>query len=465
MVLVRQLANFVIRSDYSELSDQARLQLRIRILDALGCALGALGSETVARVRSMVTASCSDGPSTLIGGGRAALDRATLLNSALVRYLDFNDSYLAPDETCHPSDNLGAVLAAAETANADGRTLLTALAVAYQVQCRLSDQAPVRDHGFDHVTHLAYSVAAGTSRALGLDVERTANAVAIAGTALNALRVTRTGVLSNWKGLAAPFAAANAAEATLLAQLGITGPEEVFEGNKGFMQSVAGPFTIDWAREDLERVNRTILKRYNAEIHSQSAIETVLELRQRHGFQATEVEHVAVEIFGVAHRIIGGGEEGDKLSVVTKEDADHSLRYMLAVALLDGEVLPGQYAQERIQRSDVQKLLRRISARPRSDFSSRFPAEMAVRVAVTLTDGRTYDLERHDYAGFNTRPMTWDEAAAKFRSLGEQTLLDAPLLNEISNAVKELDHIRVAELTRLLALATVPGRQATREAA
>jgi 2-methylcitrate dehydratase len=464
MALVRQLADFVARAEYSDLSDRARLQQRIRILDAIGCALGALGSDTVARVRSLVVESCSNGPSTLIGGGKAPIDRAALLNGALVRYLDFNDSYLAPGETCHPSDNLGAVLAAAEAAGADGRTLLTALAVAYQVQCRLSDEAPVRDRGFDHVTHLAYSASAGTSRALGLDVERTANAVAIAGTALNALRVTRTGVLSNWKGLAAPFTAANAAEAGLLARVGITGPEEIFEGNKGFIQSVAGPFTIDWAREELERVNRTILKRYNAEIHSQSAIEAILELRKRHGFDPAQVEHVGVEIFGVAHRIIGGGEEGDKLSVVTKEDADHSLRYMLAVALLDGEVLPDQYAQERIQRPDVQRLLRRITARPRPDFSRRFPAEMPVRVAVTLTDGRTYDLERRDYAGFSTRPMTWDEAAAKFRSLGERAL-DAALLDEISSAVKELEHIRVSELTRLLALAKVPDRQTTREAA
>ena len=186
-----------------------------------------------------------------------------------------------PRETCHPSDNLAAVLAAAELAKTDGGTLLTALAVAYQVQCRLSDVAPVRDRGFDHTTHLAYSVAAGVSRALSLDARHTANAVAISGTALNALRVTRTGTLSNWKGLAAPFAASAAMQAALLAQRGITGPAEVFEGNKGFMQSVAGPFAIDWGREGLDRVERTIIKRYNAEIHSQTAIEAALELQHR----------------------------------------------------------------------------------------------------------------------------------------------------------------------------------------
>ena len=464
MVQVRQLADFVSRSSFTDLSDRARTQLRIRILDSLGCALGALNSITMRRVRDFVTAWNQHGPCTLIGGGSAAPDRAALMNGTLVRYLDFNDSYLAPDETCHPSDNLGAVLAAAEAARTDGRTLLTALAAAYQVQCRLSDAAPVRDHGFDHVTHLAYSAAAGSARALGLDAEHTANAIAISGTALNALRVTRTGALSNWKGLAAPFGAANALEATLLAQRGITGPEEVFEGNKGFMQAISGPFTIDWSSEDLERVNDTILKKYNAEIHSQSSIQALLDLKQRHGFRAEQVDHVTVDIFGVAHRIIGGGEEGDKLSVITKEDADHSLRYMLAVALLDGIVLPDQYTPERIQRPDVQALLRRIAAQPNAEYSGRFPAEMPVRITVTLTDGRTFQQERTDYPGFTTLPMTWDVAAAKFTALGSRHV-DGALLGEISSAVQELERIQVTDLTRLLGRAGLPDENAAREAA
>ncbi|HEY6829612.1 MAG TPA: MmgE/PrpD family protein, partial [Gemmatimonadaceae bacterium] len=205
MTVLEEMADFIVRSTVESVLPAQRLDLKIRILDSLGCAIGALGGEPVRHVRQFVADFASDGPCTLIGGGRSAPDRATLLNGALVRYLDFNDSYLAARETCHPSDNVAAVLAAAELAKADGGTLLTALAVAYQVQCRLSDVAPVRDRGFDHTTHLAYSVAAGVSRALSLDVHHTANAVAMSGTALNALRVTRTGTLSHWKGLAAPF--------------------------------------------------------------------------------------------------------------------------------------------------------------------------------------------------------------------------------------------------------------------
>ena len=152
----------------------------------------------------------------MIGGGKTAPDRAALINGALVRYLDFNDSFLAKGETCHPSDNLAPVLAASEYAGASGKDFLVALAVAYQVQCRLSEVAPVRDKGFDHVTQGAYAVAAGVSKALGLDAAKTANAIAISGTSLNALRVTRTGKLSNWKGLAYPFMASCALHAAFL---------------------------------------------------------------------------------------------------------------------------------------------------------------------------------------------------------------------------------------------------------
>ncbi len=222
-----------------------------------------------------------NGNCSLIGGGHTSPDRAAFYNSALVRYLDFNDAYLAKGETCHPSDNLGAVLAACEYANGTGKDLMAGFAVAYQVQCRLSDVAPVRARGFDHTTQGSFAVAAGVARSLNLDQAQTANALAIAGTAFNALRVTRTGALSNWKGLAYPNTAFGVTHTTFLAMRGITGPAEVFEGNKGFMDAISGPFELDWSKEDLERITKTIVKRYNAEIHSQSTIEGVLELKTR----------------------------------------------------------------------------------------------------------------------------------------------------------------------------------------
>lgn len=451
MTAVERLAQFAAGATYEDLSDTTRLQLKIRILDGLGCAIGALEGEPIRTIRRYLSEFDAGGPCTLLGGGQASPDHAALYNGAAVRYLDFNDSYLAKGETCHPSDNLAPVLAAAEYAGAAGREFMTALAVAYQVQCRLSDVAPVRAAGFDHTVQGAYAVAAGISRALRLEACQAAHAIAISGTALNALRVTRTGKLSHWKGLAYPFMAACSATAVLLARQGITGPLEVIEGEKGLMDAITGLFEIDWSREDLDRAKRTILKKYNAEIHSQTAIEGVLELKQHHHLDPASVEQIDLEIFEVAYHIIGGGDEGDKASnIVTKEQADHSLPYIVAVAVLDGAVMPEQYAAERIGRSDVQALLRRIRVSPNPNYSERFPTEMPCRITVRQRDGRTLVKEMRDYPGFFTRPMTWDMARAKFEHLaGPYT--SGPQRQAIADVVFKMEDARAADLTRLLA--------------
>jgi 2-methylcitrate dehydratase len=450
MTHAEQLAAFVVRASYDDLSETARQQLKIRVLDGLGCAIAALQGEPIRLLKAQVEEFDGAEHCTLIGGGKAAPDRSALYNSALVRYLDFNDSYLAKGETCHPSDNLGAMLAASEYAKQSGQKLLIALSVAYQVQCRLSDVAPVRAKGFDHATQGSYAVAAGVSKALGLDEVRTANAIAICGTAFNALRVSRTGALSHWKGLAYPNTAFGCTHATFLAMRGITGPLEVFEGNKGFMDSIAGKFKINWSEEDLERVTQTILKSYNAEIHSQSVLEGILELKKEYGLAGEEVARVEIEIFDVAYNIIGGGEEGNKNIVRTKEEADHSLPYLVAVAILDGQVMPEQYRPVRIQSQDVQALLRRVTVKPSSDYSREFPDEMPCRITLTLRDGRRIAKEKHDYEGFRTRPMSWERAVEKFERLAAP-YTERSLCREIVSAVFNLEAIQVSDLTKLLA--------------
>jgi 2-methylcitrate dehydratase len=448
LTCVEGLAEFVHASRFEDISSKAVEQLKIRVLDSLGCAIGALQSQPVKSIRKIESEFGGLPLCTLVGGAKTAPDRATLINGTLVRYLDFNDSFLSKGETCHPSDNLASILAASEYAGTSGREFLVALAVAYQVQCRLSEVAPVRDKGFDHVTQGTYAVAAGVSRALRLDTAKTANSIAISGTSLNALRVTRTGKLSNWKGIAYPFMASCALHATFLASEGITGPLEVFEGNKGFMDSIAGRFEIDWQKENLEAVNRTILKKYNAEIHSQSAIDCILSLRKQ-GLRVQDADSIDVRIFDVAYKIIGGGEEGEKKLVRTKEEADHSLPYILSAALIDGKVTPEQYLPQRIMRSDVQALLKKVHIAPSSELSKRFPNAMPCEIKICLKNGKTLTKAVDDYEGFLTRPMSWAGAAEKFSSLISM-FVDEARKKEIMDAVAHLENIEARELTENL---------------
>ena len=444
-----ELAAFVEGADWKHVSPEAREALKVRVLDSLACAFGATRGDPIRMIRREIGEFGGSPLCTLIGGGATSPDRAAFYNGALVRYLDFNDSYLAPGETCHPSDNIGAVLAASEYAHASGRQFLTALAVAYQVQCRLCDEAPVRVRGFDHTTQGAFASAAGVAKALGLSTRETANALGISGSANNALRVTRTGELSHWKGLAYPDTAFNGLRAAYLAMRGVTGPREVFEGNKGWCQTVAGEFALDWSKENLERVLRTIIKKFNAEVHSQSALEGMLDLMRERGFSGADIDRIRIDIFEVAHLIIGGGAEGDKTIVRTKEDADHSLHYMVAVAALDGQVMPAQYEPERIVRSDVQSLLHRVMVVSNPEYSNRFPDEHGCRLTITLKDGRFFTKEKTDYEGFHTRPMSWTRVEEKFESLTDG-VVGSSLRREIFDAVKRLDGIAVKDLMALL---------------
>lgn len=449
MTEVQKLAAFVEAAEFHKLSSRAVEQLKIRVLDTLGVAIAALDAAPIVAIRRLTKSLGGNTAATLIGGGHSAPDRAAFHNIALSRYLDFMDSYLAPGETCHPSDNIAAVLAAAESVGASGAELLTAIAVAYQIQTRLSDVAPVRARGFDHTVQGAYAVAGAAAKALRLSPGQIANAIAISGTANNALRVTRTGDLSNWKGLAYPEVGKEGVFAALLAGAGITGPAQVFEGNKGFKQTIAGDFSIDWASENLESVLRTIIKKHDAEIHSQSTLDAALAVRAHAGFRADQIRAVCVKTFRVAYDIIGGGEEGDKRSIRTKEEADHSLPYLVAAALLDGEVQPAQYAQTRIARSDIQSLLKKVTVAPDAGFSMRFPREMPSAVEVEMQDGTKFSETTASYHGFITNPFDWDAALEKFSRL-VTAFTGKDLRDRIADTVHGLERHSTHDLARLL---------------
>ena len=275
------IARFASRARYEDLTAEQRERLKVDVLDSLACAIGALGAPPVEAYLAQAQEFGGSGPRcTLIGGGQANVVYAAAYNTALIRYLDFMDSYLAGAELCHPSDNLGAVLAATEHAGGSGKDFLTSLAVAYQVEAALTAAAPFMAHGFDLTTQLTYSLGAGLSKALGLDEKRAAWAVEICGATGIPLLVVRTTPISEWKGLAPSQLALGCVHGTLLASRGVSGPAYVIEGADGLAHALGRAVRVDWEAERLDCFDRLALKSYNSAVPTQSAIFCMLELHR-----------------------------------------------------------------------------------------------------------------------------------------------------------------------------------------
>ena len=444
------LAKFACRMTFEDLAPERRERLKVSILDSLASAVTALDAPPVAACLAQAKAfGGPDGDCTLIGGGAANVVYAAFYNTALVRYVDFMDSYMTGSQLCHPSDNTAAVLAACEHAGQSGKAFLTALAVAYQVEAMLTNAAPFMDRGFDLTTPLTYSLGAGVAKALGLDEAKTAAAVEICGQTGLPLLVARTTPISQWKGLSSSQAALGCVHAVFLASRGVTGPEYVVEGSCGLSQALDHPVDIDWEHMGLDCFDRLTLKSYNSAAPTESAIFCMLELHRLQPFDPTEVASIDADVVQTTYDFTGGGRFGPKTNVHTKEDADHSLPYLLAVALLDGDVQTAQLSPERIAKPDVQSLLHKVSVRPDASFTARYPDAFPSRVTVRLEDGRSFTHEVSDYPGFPTRPFSWQEIGAKFDRLAAGRI-GADRRQDIKNAVRSLEDIQVNDLTKLL---------------
>ena len=451
--VVDDLGRFVVDARPSDLAGRSRALLKRNVLDSIACAVGSLNGELIATMREQTDQFSGVATATLVGGGRASVDQAAFFNAVLVRYPDLLDTYLTVGGLCHPADNFGAILAVAEHVNASGADFLLALAVAYEIQCRFSAQVPVMARGLNHALQLAMSVAAGSAKLLGLDAERTANAIAAAAADNVSLAAVHAEPVSNWKGISPAITGMRAIYTTMLAGRGITGPKSLFEGPHGLEQLFDQPIDFNTADQTLSSVEQTYLKQYCALIHGQAIINAILAIRTENALRGEDVARVTVKTFQGAYDFAGGGAYGNKDHPRTKEQADYNLKYLSAVALLDGGVGPEQLETERVLRSDVQDLLARVEVEPAADLTADYPERTATRVRVTTHDGREFSREDSDYEGSPTRPMSWERVVDKFDWLGEP-FCDAALRADIVTAVEHLDEIPIAALTALLGAAS-----------
>ena len=446
---VDELGEFVVRAAQSDLSGQVMPTLKRNVLDSIACALGALDGELIPAIRAHAEQFSSRPTATFVGGGSASVDQAAFFNAVLVRYPDLLDTYLTPGGLCHPADNFGAVFAVAEHVDASGADFLLALAVAYEIQCRFSATVPVMGRGLNHALQLAMSAAAGSAKLLGLDAAHTADAIATSAADNVSLAAVHAEPVSTWKGISPAITGMRAVYATMLAGRGITGPRALFEGPNGLERLFDQPIDLRTSDRSLAAVEQTYLKKYCALIHGQVIIDATLALRDEHGITGADVATVSLEVFQGAFDIAGGGHYGDKDHPSTKEQADYNLKYLVGVALLDGQVGPEQLETERVRRDDVQALLARVDVSAAADLTESYPERTAARVHIALTDGRELHREQSDFEGSLTRPMSWDRVVQKFHWLAEP-FADAALRAEIVDAVQRLEEISVTELAGLL---------------
>jgi 2-methylcitrate dehydratase len=419
--LADHLAEFALTIRFEDLPRPVIDQARRRLIDSFGCAAGAVFEPAPIIARRAARNVLGEPGGTLFGGGRSSADWAAFANGVHLRYLDCNDTYLSL-EPAHPSDNWAAVMAVGEHVGAGGRDWIAAGAVAYEVQCRLCDAASIRARGWDHVTYGHLSSALAAARLLKLDHAQTVNALGIAGTTSAALRLTRAGELSMWKGCAFAHAARNGVFAALLAQFGMTGPAPLFEGDMGFWQQVSGPFTLrqlggptvaDWM------LPRTSIKFVPAEYHSQSAIAAAFELRPAIG-DPRRIRSIEIATFRTAVEIIG--QDPEKWRPQTRETADHSLPYCTAVALVDGTITADQFSPRRLNDPSLLDLISRTTVVEDPALTAGYPEGIPNRVRVTLDNGTILERTVTYPPGHEKNPLTDDQLRAKFRGLAEPAL-------------------------------------------
>ena len=460
--LAHRLAEYACALRFEDLSKDVVHEVKRRVIDSLGCALGAWNEEPCVIARKVASDFSARQGSTIIGTNhKAPPDWAAFANGCCIRYFDYNDTYLSK-EPAHPSDNISAALAVAESVGATGRELITAIALAYEVQCRFCDAASIRARGWDHVTYGAFSTALASAKLMKLDPKNTRHAVNIAGVAGAAMRQARVGELSHWKGVAFATAARHGVFSALLARAGMTGPGPIFEGQMGFekqlgvsLGNVGEKFAVPFAKNDqgpASMILRTSIKFWPAEYHSQSAIEAALFLRQQIG-KGVEVKSMTIESHDASVDIIGS--EPEKWKPETRETADHSLPYITAVALIDGEVTEKQFQPERFKDPKIWKFLENVKVERNAELSAMYPDAAANIVRVELADGRRLS-KRVDYPmGHAKNPLKDTEVERKFFALVKPELGETRA-KKIVDLVWKLDE--ATNVDELMRACVMPGR-------
>lgn len=406
-----KLVDYAMGVRFEDLPAETVSACQHRILDTLGCVAGAFDHPVSVAARNLASRYTMDMPATILGQtGGVAPEMAAFANGVMLRLLDLSDTYRVTSGG-HPSDVIAGVLAAAEMGARDGKSLIAAICTAYEIYCSCCDGADLNAQGWDQPVYGVVAVALAAGTLMGLDRDRMGHAAALALTPNMAMFQTRQGELSNWKGCAGANASRNGVFAAILAQSGFTGPDQAIEGKFGLWDN-AGRF--DWPLDigaPPYRIARTDVKCFPVCYHGQSAVWTALGLRDQ--FAIEDVESVHVDTYAVAKGMMANAPS--RWAPETAESADHSLPYVVSLALLDGAIDGGSFAEARLRDPQIGALMKRVSVEEAADMTALYPDASPSRITVRLKDGREACEETRYPKGHHEAPMTGAEIEDKFR--------------------------------------------------
>ena len=423
MTIARRMAQWAKVLKYEDLPSKTVHEVKRRVIDSLATTLGAYHSHPATIVREKAMAVSDPKAKATVWGTphRTLPELAAFANGAMVRYLDYNDTYLSL-EPAHPSDNISAAVAVTQQTGKTGKDLILATVVGYEIQCRLCDAASLRAGGWDHVTYGALSTALLAAKLWGLSEDQMEHALGLAGVCNITTRQTRTGQISDWKACAFSNAARNGVFAADLARRGLTGPNEIFEGPKGLIKqlNIPGVRNLALGRDGDFMIDKTYIKYWPAEYHSQSAIDACLQLRPK--LSGKKIQSIDIQSFEAAVSIIGS--EPEKLRPTSRETADHSMFYCGAAALVDGDVTLATFDEYRLADPKLLDLIDRTKIIEDPKLNEGYPEGIPNDVTITCTDGTKLN-KRVDFPrGHAHNPMTDEEVVAKFHRMAQGVVTD-----------------------------------------
>jgi 2-methylcitrate dehydratase len=414
------LADFAATLRYEDLSGDVVRTTKRTILDTLGCAIGGHDAGPSCIATKLAAGVSATPPATVICSGiRTSHDRAVFANGVMIRYLDFNDAYSTPIGGGHPSDSLAALLSSAEIAGSSGRDLILATVLSYEVFCKISDVFDSKALGLDQSTILGLASLVGASHLMGLSRSQLINAIGITVGGNTAINQGRVGALSNWKDFATAEASRKAVFSAQLAQAGMTGPGQIFEGPSGFFNVICRkPFDLPKLGEPFG-IMRAVTKRFALGQYSQTVAEAASQVRSFFG-NTDQIREVNIRVSHNAIRVMAGSP--DKWRPQSHETADHSMPYAAAVVLKYGTIDGRYYDDPYLHDPGLLDLISRVHCFASQEADAHEKDFNMTDLEVVLKSGARKSVRVDYHRGHWKNPMTDAQMERKFRSLTQGRL-------------------------------------------